>query len=64
MKSVLFEMTVNNIMRMIAGKRYYGDKKADLEVTFTVFSFSFLDLEKFVNKKLDFNWAPCKRAVR
>ncbi|KAH7845503.1 hypothetical protein Vadar_002945 [Vaccinium darrowii] len=31
MKSVLFEMTVNNIMRMIAGKRYYGDKKADLE---------------------------------
>lgn len=31
MKTVLFEMTLNNIMRMIAGKRYYGEKMADLE---------------------------------
>ncbi|KAG5542043.1 hypothetical protein RHGRI_021776 [Rhododendron griersonianum] len=31
MKTVLFDMTLNNIMRMIAGKRYYGEKMADLE---------------------------------
>lgn len=37
MKTVLFEMTLNNIMRMIAGKRYYGDKMADLEVTLLCF---------------------------
>ncbi|XP_058223396.1 cytochrome P450 81Q32-like isoform X2 [Rhododendron vialii] len=31
MKSVLFEVTLNNMMRMIAGKRYYGDKMGGLE---------------------------------
>nr|ALG05127.1 cytochrome P450 [Sinopodophyllum hexandrum] len=31
MKSVFFELTLNIMMRMIAGKRYYGEHVADLE---------------------------------
>lgn len=30
MKSVLFEMTLNVMMRMIAGRRYYGDSVAEV----------------------------------
>lgn len=31
MKSVFFELTLNVMMRMIAGKRYYGENEAELE---------------------------------
>ncbi|KAB2619456.1 isoflavone 2'-hydroxylase-like [Pyrus ussuriensis x Pyrus communis] len=31
MKSTFFELTLNVVMRMIAGKRYYGEHMADLE---------------------------------
>jgi hypothetical protein len=31
MKSTFFELTLNVLMRMIAGKRYYGEKVAKLE---------------------------------
>ncbi|XP_059454361.1 cytochrome P450 81Q32-like [Corylus avellana] len=31
MKSTFFELTLNVMMRMIAGKRYYGEKVAELE---------------------------------
>ncbi|KAF9622012.1 hypothetical protein IFM89_029232 [Coptis chinensis] len=31
MKSMFFELTLNNMMRMIAGKRYYGDQVEELE---------------------------------
>ncbi|XP_042479388.1 cytochrome P450 81Q32-like [Macadamia integrifolia] len=31
MKSLLFELTLNNMMMMIAGKRYYGDDLGDLD---------------------------------
>lgn len=31
MKSMFFELTLNVMMRMIAGKRYYGDGEAELE---------------------------------
>ena len=33
MKSMFFELTLNNMMRMISGKKYYGDNKAELEET-------------------------------
>jgi cytochrome P450 len=31
MKSTFFELTLNVLMRMVAGKRYYGEKVAELE---------------------------------
>lgn len=33
MKSMFFEMTLNNMMRMISGKRYYGDSVVEVEET-------------------------------
>ncbi|KAJ9674284.1 hypothetical protein PVL29_023689 [Vitis rotundifolia] len=33
MKSMFFELTLNNMMRMISGKRYYGDSVTELEET-------------------------------
>lgn len=33
MKSMFFELTLNNMMRMISGKRYYGDNVTELEET-------------------------------
>lgn len=33
MKSICFELMLNNMMRMTSGKRYYGENIADLEET-------------------------------